>query len=234
MTARTKAGILSRVWLGIYQPDFDHVVDTARKVLLNTLYVGISQACYKLPCVRVSPHENEAKSPEECLTEAAECDRLAGLARSEAARRSHDSLRRCMAPSSGRKPNSILSINRRFSAAQKVTAALRPPHPSPDVGNRPRGLPPGSLGHHIPKPLSLPRTDALRRTLQGLFHGRERINGLRPPHIISIPMANRMKAVRRVTGFLDAFRGSYSPGSADCGRRHQAISQSGLRAPRQW
>ena len=30
---------------------------------------------------------NEAKSLEECLTEAAECDRLAGLARSEAARR---------------------------------------------------------------------------------------------------------------------------------------------------
>jgi len=31
--------------------------------------------------------KNEAKSLEECLAEAAECDRLAGLARSEAARR---------------------------------------------------------------------------------------------------------------------------------------------------
>jgi hypothetical protein len=30
--------------------------------------------------------KNEAKSLEECLAEAAECDRLAGLARSEAAR----------------------------------------------------------------------------------------------------------------------------------------------------
>jgi hypothetical protein len=44
---------------------------------------------------------NEAKSLQECLTEAAECDRLAGLARSGAAR-SNDTLRNCMAPSSGK------------------------------------------------------------------------------------------------------------------------------------
>ena len=44
---------------------------------------------------------NEAKSLIECLTEAAECDRLAGLARTRSSE-SDDPLRNYMAPSSGK------------------------------------------------------------------------------------------------------------------------------------
>jgi hypothetical protein len=64
-----------------------HFVDTAPMVLIDAPKAGISQACCKLPCARLVSMNNEAKFVEECLTEAAECDRLAGLARSEAARR---------------------------------------------------------------------------------------------------------------------------------------------------
>ena len=64
-----------------------HIVDTAQKVFSNAPYAGTSQASYKLRCVELVRMNNEAKSLIECLTEAAECDRLAGLARSEAARR---------------------------------------------------------------------------------------------------------------------------------------------------
>jgi hypothetical protein len=41
-----------------------HVVDTTRKVILNTPYAGISHACYKVRCESVRMN-NEAKSLED-------------------------------------------------------------------------------------------------------------------------------------------------------------------------
>ena len=41
-----------------------HVVDTGKKVLLNTLHAGISQACHKLSSVRGSPHEQRCEVPQ--------------------------------------------------------------------------------------------------------------------------------------------------------------------------
>ncbi len=108
------------------------IVDTARKVVLNTLYAGISQACYKPSCVRVSPHEKRSEVPGRIPNRSSGM-RSVGRSRSlRGSSESYDSLRNSMAPSSGRSQTGILSIHRRFSTAQKVTAAFRPPHPSPD------------------------------------------------------------------------------------------------------
>ena len=41
-----------------------HIVDIVRKVLLNAPYAGISQACYKLGCVRASAHEQRSEVPD--------------------------------------------------------------------------------------------------------------------------------------------------------------------------
>src|SRR5580704_16284299 len=84
-------------WAHIVTLAFDHVVGTARKVLLNTLYAGTSQACYKLRCIRVNPHEKRSEVPGRIPNRSSGM-RSVGRSRSlRGSSESYDSLRKCIA-----------------------------------------------------------------------------------------------------------------------------------------